>query len=585
MATKRKYIPILTLLFALVTAIAFIWFYKSQDPSHLAFKKYIKWSIFPPQNLLEEKYLDKTSQVQDIFLYENGIQVDNKNFEPHNDYKRVYKFPDKLRLVDYSRGFQADFATNYNFDFSYSASYTRAYSENMEVIITREWSPYDDVTEYIEHYLNRFILDERYRLKNEITLTEDTTRMIGKNSARVIRVTLDNLDPPSYDSYTYVMLKTGTRNFYRFMFKNRSDNAPPHAEFEEIIENFNWIKRYGEMKGNLNFAPREPDLWTDETKNLYHDIKNSTTLQWGIFATDIYGEGIEETVPRLEQSLDYTFPVVLSYIHFRTPFPAEFMQKAYEDGRIVELTYQVTNYNNEDLFGHTPMLDIYRGRNDEEIRAFARGAKEFGHPFLFRLNNEMNSDWTSYSGIINLSDPQIYIDVWRRFYDIFQEEGVGNAIWVFNPNDRNYPPCDWNHCTNYYPGNDYVQMLGITGYNTGTYYGERFDERWREFNEIYREIEHIYTPFFKEFPWIITEFASSSIGGDKAGWINRMFRALPNFPQIKIAVWFSAADYDNRPIFEGVVSRPYWLDETPETLAAFRRGVHRTTQKYKKAYK
>ena len=72
---------------------------------------------------------------------------------------------------------------------------------------------------------------------------------------------------------------------------------------------------------------------------------------------------------------------------------------------------------------------------------------------------------------------------------------------------------------------------------------------------------------------MITEFASSSIGGDKAKWITDMFEHIDKYNNIKIAVWFSAADYDEN----GVAARPYWLDETDETLNAFKQGI----QKYK----
>jgi len=100
-------------------------------------------------------------------------------------------------------------------------------------------------------------------------------------------------------------------------------------------------------------------------------------------------------------------------------------------------------------------------------------------------------------------------------------------------------------------------------------------EEWREFEAIYNEIveSYCYSPFFSKFPWIITEFASSSIGGNKVKWIKNMFAVLHKYPLIKIAVWFSYADYDTRSDKKDVVSRPYWLDETPQTLEAFGKGV------------
>ena len=162
-------------------------------------------------------------------------------------------------------------------------------------------------------------------------------------------------------------------------------------------------------------------------------------------------------------------------------------------------------------------------------------------------------------------------------YKIFEEEGVDNAMWIFNPNDRNCPPNEYNHFVNYYPGNEYVQIYGITGYNTGTYYAEVFGEEWREFETIYDNVYNACEPYFSKFPWIITEFSSSSVGGDKVQWINNMFDVLPKYENLKIAIWFCSVDYDFRyDIEENVIARPYLLDETDETAAAFAAGLEKS---------
>jgi len=192
----------------------------------------------------------------------------------------------------------------------------------------------------------------------------------------------------------------------------------------------------------------------------------------------------------------------------------------------------------------------------------------------------MNSDWVSYGGILNLEDPEIYKEAWRRIYRIFEEEGVRNVIWVFNPNDKNFPPSKWNNYLAYYPGDGYAHMIGVTGYNTGTYYAEENAEKWRGFEEIYDEIQYAYGDFFGEYPWMITEFASSSIGGDKAAWVRKMFSVMDKYKNIKIAVWFSYADFDPREGHEGTAARPYWIDETEEVTDAFREGLKNAPGKW-----
>ena len=249
------------------------------------------------------------------------------------------------------------------------------------------------------------------------------------------------------------------------------------------------------------------------------------------------------------------------------------MEEAYKQGKIVELTMQTSTVMNEDLNNYNPFFDVLDGVYDEKLHSFAKDAKEFGKPFIFRLNNEMNSDWTSYGGPVILNDPELYVAVWQKIYKIFEEENVNNAIWVFNPNNISFPPCGYNSALNYYPGNEYVHLFGITGYNTGDYYKDLYGETFKEFNEIYDEIYKNYYKDFKEFPWIITEFASASSGGDKAKWIENMFLSLKNYPEIKVAVWFNSVDFDPREPFKTVVSRQYKLDENEATIDAFKNGV------------
>jgi hypothetical protein len=168
-------------------------------------------------------------------------------------------------------------------------------------------------------------------------------------------------------------------------------------------------------------------------------------------ASHMIAEGLDGKVPEIEQKLDYKFSLVLCYVGLDDGFPSVFMNRSYQEGRIVELTLQATESVNTALFDRSPWLELYKSGDDARLRAFARAAKEFGKPFLLRLNNEMNSDWVSYGGVTNLLDPDIFIENWRTVYRIFEEEGVNNAIWIFNPNDGDYPPNAWNCKAAYYP--------------------------------------------------------------------------------------------------------------------------------------
>ena len=578
------WLKILLALFALGLA-ACVWeFASSQNPYVLPVKRALKYEVLRLSPVSEKKETAGLADGHALERWENGAMDTDGKFDVRADNKAVYRDNTTTRLVNYLDGWQMDFPAGTQFDFSLAPLYVRAEGEGFDAVISRETATYnglkdvitfelstflpflfhdETVKAHVDYYEYRFLLDHNWQKNNRVAVDTWT----AEGGTEYIFATIQEPGEASYDGYLYATVYTGSREYIRVMCRFDSADEDLRHTLCAYTNDMRVFDPTGTGVYRTDFTPVLPDAWSDETAQLYADIAGSEDLRWGVFTKDIYTTGIQETVPELEEKLDYRFDLILSYAHFTHEFPTEFMEENRQNGRLVELTYQVTTNNNTDMFAYTPFLDIYRGELDGEIRAFARAAADWGHPFLFRLNNEMNSDWTSYSGVVNMADPQLFIDVWQRIYRIFEEEGVDNCIWIYNPNDRNAPPSKWNDSLAFYPGNEYAQMLGVTGYNNGTYYTQ-WAEEWREFDLIYDEVWELYAPHFGDFPWIITEFASSSIGGDKAAWIDNMFAHIGDYPNIKMAVWFSYADFDG-----DIPARPYWLDETDATTEAFRRGL------------
>ena len=520
------------------------------------------------------------------------------------DYIYAEKKGDAVRLTNMPDGYMIDMPPNAGFDYTRSEYVTKVYDSNYSFTISREYCPYEDydgnmsnalaeiypdfqyenfVEQYIMYYENRFLLSEEWRENNDVTLLGIEHRNIGGNRALIIRAVIENVWK-DFNEYCYCYVRVGnTRNYLRFLVKYRYEDVEFKSRLEDIWDSVRLTETKGSGRTDVNYGPSLPTDWSKETGELYGSIADSNEMNWGIYTKDIVDSGINEEIPLMESRLGRKFDYILAYLpldHYKDPEEAsaymdrlmtEFMDRCWQENRIVELTFQCTDNNNQYLNMKSPLLELYRTGNNDIIRQFAKAAKKFGHPFFFRLNNEMNSDWTSYGGVVNMGDPDIFVKTWHDIYRIFREEGAHNCIWVFNPNDREAPPAKWNNSLMYYPGNEYVHMIGVTGYNNGTYYTEKM-EKWREFEEIYDKIEEDYSDIYGAFPWIITEFASSSIGGDKVAWIDNMFGVLKNthkYDNIKLAFWFSFADFDD----EGNAARPYWLDETEETLNAFKRGL------------
>ena len=512
-----------------------------------------------------------------IYYQNNKLVYNYRELDFDNaDVREIQVGKDRKYLINHSRGFAVGAPRDAEFDFTCAQEFIKVHSSVFDMVISKEFATEPDTKEYIAKYLDQYLLNENFQNKNRITVHSDNTTKVNDNWMQVIAFTRTPAPMGDYkkNTYVYAYIYTGTQHYYRILFKAGEYSQDLMNEVYKVLYSFSEdVPIRGTSDVYTDYKPVVPDNWSDETKSVYNKLVNATHPYWGCFNPLAVRYLKTERTKKLEAEVDFDFPILLEYIYYWEDFPMDGMKQAYDDGKVVELTMQCSSVMNEDLDNYNPFFDVLDGVCDDSLRKFAKDAAEFGKPFIFRLNNEMNSNWTSYGGPVILNDPELYVEVWRHIYKIFEEEGVHNAIWVFNPNNISFPPCGYNSALAYYPGNDYVQMFGITGYNTGDYYKDLYGEKWRDFDEIYDEIYKNYEGSFSQFPWIITEFACASAGGDKVKWIEDMFKDLKKYPEIKAAVWFNSQDFDPRYAHETVVSRQYRLDETQQTIDAFKNGV------------
>lgn len=556
-----------------------------------------------------------------VEYYQNSQPLKNNSPNYSEDVKKIIKYKDSQQLINFPSGYSVNVPLNMNMDFNYSPAFVRVSNSNIDIKISREYSPYTSLDkplksylrhpikefgnifmymnsytnkilpfsqyqdkgmgDYFNDYLVRLTANPEYQKANSIKVIEDKWINVNGYKTKILSLHREPLKGSTeiQNDYLFAFIITGKQQFYSFLFRTDSIYNQ-QTKIYDILNSFNKIPAKGVNKYNVDLKPVIPK-WNKETQAFYDKLNNSKEVLWGFFipgAIDDYSK-----VAEIEKKIDYKFPILLKYSNLGEPFegfPTKGMKEAYKRNQVIELTMQISYHGNDNSPKHNANFDLLDGKFDQDIRKFARDAKAFGHPFLFRLNNEMNTDWCQYSGVLLMSDPDIYIKIWRKIYNIFEQEGVDNAIWIFNPNfnpnSSSYPPTNWNADISYYPGNEYVQLLGITGYNTGNYFKDVTGETWHSFDQIYAPMAEHYRKIYGKFPWIITEFASSSVGGNKAQWIRDMFKVLPKYPEIKAAVWWSYYDPDYRE--EGKVAKPtparrYWLEEKDEYLQEFKNGI------------
>jgi mannan endo-1,4-beta-mannosidase len=173
-----------------------------------------------------------------------------------------------------------------------------------------------------------------------------------------------------------------------------------------------------------------------------------------------------------------------------------------------------------------PAAAIASGRYDQMIREDARIAARHDGPILLRWAQEMNGLWFPERS----ADPRAFVASWIRYVEIFRAEGATNVTFVWTPSVEDVAGA--RPMEPYFPGERYVDYVGLDGYN----WGHAED---RSFGEVFAASYERLTRLSSK-PVVIGETASPP-QPDKGQWIhNGLLRELPRrFPDVVAVLWFS----------------------------------------------
>lgn len=413
------------------------------------------------------------------------------------------------------------------------------------------------------NYSNLFLenkVDHKLERKEKISLNGEKEAYLLKWSRKALsRVENDEC------FYTSIDVPLGKDEVMTFLFK--SSAALDDQRCIEIAASLKLLDKTAEPYIRT-IRQLENKNWNQETRSKYRQMfLESKKLQWGIFETDAPLNFSE--LKRIESKLNFTFPILLYYTGLlenadHHPNLSAALENAKREGRLLELTLQTV----EQATGKGNMVyDVLDGNYDLYLKNYAAEVAASKAPVLFRLGNEMNGDWCVYSAHHTSKDTEIYQEFYRYVYSIFRNAGADNVIWVWNPNGKSFPDYKWNEELCYYPGDQYVDVIGMTSYNTGTYYQS---EHWNEFDQLYDSLYAKYVQRYEK-PLMITEFSSSSVGGNKEDWVANMFQHIGKYDRLRVAVWWDGCDWDG----EGKVARSYFIDESEDLVRLFRDNLAR----------
>ncbi len=257
-----------------------------------------------------------------------------------------------------------------------------------------------------------------------------------------------------------------------------------------------------------------------------------------------------------QADLGIKFTAAKWYMDWATAFDTGVANRLNNNGYIPEMTWEPSLNSNGVSYD-----DVVNGIYDPYIIQTAQTVKNLGFPIRIALAPEMNATWTPWGGLSG-NNPDNFKAFWQHTVQIFDNQGANNITWIWSPNVIPYGPERVGSYGEMYPGNSYVDYMGLDGYNWGT---SQPWSVWQSFREVFLDsYNELLGVSSKDI--LIMEMASTELGGSKAAWITDMYNELQNsFPRIKGFTWFH------------INKETDWrIDSSASAKASFAAGYHGT---------
>ena len=264
-----------------------------------------------------------------------------------------------------------------------------------------------------------------------------------------------------------------------------------------------------------------------------------------------------ETITDIEEKAGVESGMIVFFLAWPSPdarqsaaFPVKTCETIREYGAIPVLTWEPFYFSQSDEEQMIDSATVCNGEYDEYLKDFAQRVKKWGHPVLIRFGHEMNIrryHWgTRDKEAFGPDSPGKYRRMFRHVVRIFREANADNALWVFCPNAESVPntsfepTAGWNRISAYYPGDSWVDILGMDGYNWGTtrtLEENGWKSQWASFRSIFTNAYKELRRLAPQKQLFVFETASVQEGGSRAEWLQNALRTAKSW-QLNGVCWF-----------------------------------------------
>jgi len=284
-----------------------------------------------------------------------------------------------------------------------------------------------------------------------------------------------------------------------------------------------WTRRQLLVQGSLAFAAVLPLAALGKAAVSAAAI-SARTCVLGAFA-NAHNEQLtfarsQQEIERLEQLVGHRLGITSTFVAWDEQFPNAGHRLDRAAGRTPLIAWD----------GRSDLGAIRSGQWDALLQQRAHECRAFGAPLYLRWAAEFNGDWNPCYG-----RGRDFVAAWRHMVGVFRANGADNVRWVWCPialEQRYRPAEDWR---DYYPGDRFVDLVGMDGYNWGT---TRSWSRWQSFAAIFGPL---YADYAGRKPIMVCEIGSAEAGGEKSEWIRSMGASLAGrFSGVRALVLFHA---------------------------------------------
>lgn len=215
---------------------------------------------------------------------------------------------------------------------------------------------------------------------------------------------------------------------------------------------------------------------------------------------------------------------------------------------------------------------IAGGDFDAELEAWAQDARNFGSPILVEFGTEVNGRWFSWNGYWNGNEagPPLFREAYRHIVGIMDAQGASNLVWVFHVDCEDDPDVSWNRFENYYPGDDVVDLIGVSVYGPQT----PNDSERRSFTERMDKVYPRLSALSAGKPIAVLEFgaATGNLRVNQRLWARNALNALigGRWPRVAGFSWWNEFwENDNNPAHDTNMR----VQDNPGLSKVFRRAL------------